>query len=720
MDLHAEGNNGGEWLSRDEATEIMRGFVAESLDLLNETEPKLIALLKPGGELAAVDEETVNGVFRTFHSIKGTSGMLPLPHITALVHKTETLLDLFRRGKAVLTHGSADLLLRIIDLLRKILERVDTLGNDQGFDGEVNARVEELTRLLQPESPPAQIEPEIPITPQIRQRFFQEAAEALDQFEEVLLKLDPAGDSEAFAPAFRVLHSFKGNCGFMGLADLERVSHGMEAVFEAVQESDSKLECRTVDRLLQMTDLLRLAVKDVAQGGRGCIPESDALIKQLQDMAAPQTSSTPPSPPEPNPAGSVKPAVSAVRQDIRVDLRKLDALINLVGELVIAEAMLTRHPLVTGLKDETVERAVYQLRRVSQDLQDVAMATRMIPLTATFQKMIRLVHDVSHKSGKRVELELRGEETEVDKTVIEQIADPLVHIVRNAIDHGIETSDGRRAAGKPETGRLVIEGRHEGNEVWILVSDDGRGLDQNKIWRKALERGLVSGILSDFTEKQIYKLIFEPGFSTADKVTDISGRGVGMDVVKKNVEKIKGRVDIQNTPGQGCTMILRIPLTLAVIEGMVIRLGEVRYILPLLMIREAFRPKPEQIILTPDGRETVRVRDEFFGVIRLHAVFRRTAEFSRLEDGILVLVELEGQAVCLFCDELLGQQEIVIKGLSSYLGEARGISGCTILGDGEVSLILDVHTLAGLAQDEKRKKTACAPRSETTPAERGR
>jgi two-component system chemotaxis sensor kinase CheA len=387
-----------------------------------------------------------------------------------------------------------------------------------------------------------------------------------------------------------------------------------------------------------------------------------------------------------------------MRQDIRVDLTKLDALVNLVGELVIAEAMVTRHPALKAFEDEGLERAVHQLRRVSADLQDVAMAVRMIPLSATFLKLIRLVHDLSNKVGKLVQLELVGEETEVDKSLIEQLSDPLVHIVRNSIDHGLEMPEERRAKGKPEVGTITIEARHEGGEVLIIISDDGRGLDRAKILAKAVERGLVAASEAEkLTEGQINKLIFEPGFSTAAKVTDISGRGVGMDVVKKNLDKVKGTVEIRSRPEMGTTIVLHIPLTLAIIDGMLVRVGNARYTLPLLSIRESFRPLPEQITVTPDGQEVARVRREMLPVVRLHELYAKAPDHEKLEEGILVIVESGAQTVCLFVDELLGQQQAVIKGLSEYLGQTRGVSGCTILGDGEVSLILDVAGLIAMA-----------------------
>lgn len=321
------------------------------------------------------------------------------------------------------------------------------------------------------------------------------------------------------------------------------------------------------------------------------------------------------------------------------------------------------------------------------------MIIRMIPVSGLFRRMIRLVHDLSVKSGKKVNLQLSGEGTEVDKTVIETITDPLVHILRNSMDHGLEPPQERLAAGKKDTGTIRLSACHEEGEVWIILEDDGRGLNKEKIIAKAIKNGLIEGDGSDLSDRVIYNMIFQPGFSTAEKITDISGRGVGMDVVKQNLEKIKGKVDVSSVPGKGTTIKLRIPLTLAIIDGMLVRVGEAKCIVPILSIKEAFRPQPDAITITPDNEELVRVRESFFPVVRLHELLSETPEYTDLQDGILIVLEYQGRSICLMVDEILGQQQTVIKGLSEYIGNVRGCSGCTILGNGDVSLILDVGNL---------------------------
>ncbi|MBE9486426.1 MAG: chemotaxis protein CheA, partial [Chloroflexi bacterium] len=393
----------------------------------------------------------------------------------------------------------------------------------------------------------------------------------------------------------------------------------------------------------------------------------------------------------------------AKRQDIRVELGKLDSLINLIGELVIAENMLIHNPDLKGLELENFNKAGQHMSKLVRELQEMAMTIRMIPVSGLFRRMIRLVHDISVKAGKKVELELLGEETEIDKTVIETITDPLVHLLRNSLDHGLEPPEERLAAGKDEKGTVRLSARHEEGEVWVTVEDDGRGLNREKILEKAISKDLIEGDGSDLSDKVIYNMIFMPGFSTAAQVTDISGRGVGMDVVKRNLEKIKGKIDVTSTPGQGSKITLRIPLTLAIIDGMLVRVGTTTCILPTLSILEAFRPDMEQITLTPNGEELARVRENFFPIIRLHEILPKEPDSRKLPDGILIVLEYQNSRFCLFVDEIVGQQQTVIKGLSDFIGSVTGVSGCTILGDGGVSLILDV---GGLVESAENKKIA--------------
>jgi two-component system chemotaxis sensor kinase CheA len=392
----------------------------------------------------------------------------------------------------------------------------------------------------------------------------------------------------------------------------------------------------------------------------------------------------------PAPGGATPGGPGAV---IRVDIDKLDKMLDLVGELVIAELMVSNNQDLNIFKNERFGKAVTQLDKISREIQEVAMSMRMIPLAGVFRKMMRLVRDLAQKANKQVQLEIIGEETEVDKTIIEQISDPLVHLIRNAVDHGLETPAERLAAGKPETGRVTLEAKHSAGEVWITIEDDGRGLNRDKIFQKGVEKGLVKSEDREMKDEDVWRLIFEPGFSTAEQVSSISGRGVGMDVVKRNIERLRGKVDIRSRAGVGTIFAVRIPLTLAIIEGMVVRVGAHRYTIPISSIKESFRPGREQITRTPDGLEIVRIRGELQPVLRLHELYRVDPRYYQLSEGILIMVENSDNKFCLFVDELLGQQQIVIKGLPGYLNHVKGISGCAILGDGEISLILDIAGL---------------------------
>ena len=788
-------------MSTNEDNELIDSFATESLEMLDEVEPIFIELNKSAA--FQMDAEAIGAAFRLYHSIKGAASFLGFSNISGITHTAETLLGMLRSGSLSISSDFVDAQLETIDLLREILRQVQDVRKDDGFEGKKGMIITRLEMVMEghsgtvappppppppavkempppppPSAPVAEITPEpaeatsIPpeeelpefvITDEMRHRFSQESTDVLEEAEQALLSLEKATPDERAAlvsEAFRNLHSFKGNCGFMQLGDMEKLSHKMENVLGAMRDGTLSPNDQNVNFLLKSLDLLKSALNSLIGGGTGAIPSCKGMLRFFDEMvlnavspAAPAAIPTPPELPPPPPAPSkaepqapqtqpsstasapapapapkpapavpkktvavpdeapVKelpvstgPVASVARRDIRVDVDKLDSLINLVGELIIAEAMVLRNPVLLSIENESLDRGIHQLRRVSTDLQDIAMSVRMVPLATTFRRMIRLVHDTAHKNGKQAGLVLIGEDTEVDKNVIEQIGDPLVHIIRNSVDHGIEPADVRMAAGKPPEGKIEIEARHEGGEVWIIIRDDGRGLNRDKILAKATERGLLRGPAEELTDEEIYAFIFLPGFSTADKITDVSGRGVGMDVVKKNIEKLNGKVRAKSVPGKGTDITLQIPLTMAIIDGMLVRVGDSQYTLPLLAIRECIpRPSKDRITITPDGTESLLVRGELIPVLRLHEVFCKKGAETDLSMGILVVVQSEDGPVALLVDELLGQQETVIKGLSSYLGTARGFSGCTVMGNGEVSLIIDIGGLVKMGTSAKSK-----------------
>lgn len=727
--------------------EILHVFVAEGFELIDDIEPKLISLVRSNEpDHRPPDEELINAVFRLFHSVKGSAASLGLEQIARVTHAAETLLEAIRNGKTVIAPQPTPLFLRTIDFLRLLLERVQAGGTDGGLEGAGDLIIAELeqARIGKRATTPTTI----PATrPQdgFADKFVQEGLELLEVVEGALIALSkrPESTHETMGELFRALHSFKGNAGFLGFGDLEKLSHAGEELLEEMHDTGSAPSPDVVMTLLMVTDSLKDGVKDVAGGGFGAIPgfkEMQNLINSRRHQHVPPDKKTGPKPtiPEnrtehPDPEekeiprlgeilvanGDIAPetlqkalkiqaastpsseerigahSATPVRRDIRVDLEKLDRLVNLIGELVIAESLVTHNIDLRGLELEHFDRAAHNLRRITAEIQDTTMSLRMVPLSTTFQKLIRVVHDLSTKSGKRIRFEVHGEETEVDKTVTELIGDPLVHIVRNAIDHGIEAVEERRQLMKPETGEVTVEARQESGEVWIMISDDGRGLDRQKLLAKGIERGLVAGDGKDLTDQEVFRLIFEPGLSTAERVTEISGRGVGMDVVKRNIERLKGRVDVESLPGQGSMVTLHIPLTMAIIEGMLVRVGDSNYTIPIQAIRESLRPTPKSITRTPDRQELVKLRNELVPILRLHETYRRTPQHTTLSDGILVLVEDQDRRLALFADEIIGQQQTVIKALPQYLKSSQGISGCTILGDGSVSLILDIGRLVG-------------------------
>lgn len=723
------------------------------------------------------DGKTMNAIFRLFHSMKGSAGFLALNDITRVAHTAENLLDLIRNGGIRMQPEHVNLLCASCDFAKEALDQVEETLSDQAMSEaaeQISMRLEEAIGRARAaaEAPPAASGPaqgeevvppvekpaaapptaavnepppfELSITAEMLEKFVQEGDELLQNAEQDLLKWEEISEQpDILAGLFRHVHSFKGNCGFFGYADMERLAHQMETLLDAVK-SGSQFGLRAGEVMLSHIDVLREALLDLSRGGAGNITSLDGYIRQITDILTgdePQTSAASceqepaaeepvapvvvkmplPSHPATAPAASAAPGVrptapvkpapadnkqaaapttTAKRQDIRVDLEKLDNLINLIGEIVIAENMLVRNPDLEGLELENFHKAGQHMSKLVRELQETAMIIRMVPVSGLFRRMIRLVHDISVKAGKKVDLRLLGEETEMDKTVIETITDPLVHILRNSCDHGIEPPAERIAAGKPEKGVVKLSACHEEGEVWITIEDDGRGLDREKLLAKAISKGLVEGDGSDMSDRAVYNLIFAPGFSTAEKITDISGRGVGMDVVRQNLDKIKGRVEIHSKKGEGTRINLRIPLTLAIIDGMLVRVGQTKAIVPTLAIREAFRPQASAITVTPAGDHLVRVRERFLPVVSLYEILSKEPDSRQIEDGILIVLENQDNSICLLVDEILGQQQTVIKGLSDYIGSVRAVSGCTIMGNGEICLILDIGSLMEMSQDE--------------------
>lgn len=706
----------------EERKEMVNDFVTESKEMLDEIEPLIIELEKNSLEQGLINEEVINRVFRIFHSIKGMSSFLDLQTVMKVTHEVETLLDIFRKGQGVLESSYTDLLYRSSDFIRGLLEVITERLYDDGFEKEAENIIEEIQQKIvalkeggksrQADPPGFQFE----ISADLLKQFADESMDAFDEAESALLAMETSENKrEEIERIFRAFHSFKGNAGFFGYAGFEEVSHKAESILDDVRDARTPIHEKLISTLLIVIDFLREGVKKMGIGQRDELPNKEGMLKLLDTLspiktlggesaAAEQfdmkTETAPGIKEKVLQQSSAKTGTNGnegVKQAIRVDLEKLDSMMDLVGELVIAEAMVSHSPDLKGLELPRFEKSIIQLGKIVRDIQDLSMSMRMIPLAGTFKKMVRLVRDLAYKEGKKVELEILGEETEVDKTIIEQISDPLIHLIRNAVDHGIEMPEQRIAVGKREIGQITIEAKHSAGEVWIIVKDDGKGLNREKILAKAFENGLVPEN-KELKDEDVWKFVFEPGLSTAEKVSSVSGRGVGMDVVKQNIEKIHGKIEIRTTPGEGSVFIVRIPLTLAIIEGMVAQVGNACYTIPINTVNESIRPQDSQITYTPDGLEVIKIRNELIPVIRLHEVFRIRPLHAVLTEGILIVVETDGHKTCIFVDEILGQQQIVIKGLPEYLRHIRGVLGMAILGDGEVSMILDISNLINTAE----------------------
>jgi len=558
--------------------------------------------------------------------------------------------------------------------------------------------------------------------------FFEEAGEHLANLETLLLSLDrDHPDSEKLNAIFRAAHSIKGSASTFGFPDMAAVTHDLETLLDRVRKQELMLSERIIDITLVARDVL-LDQLAAHQGGEAVSPERvEQVIARIRAIAADESHEPLPlavqaaeTPGDGALTGTVVDISSAQKDSgkavqpaseqnsIRVSVERVDQLINLVGELVITQSMLAQTAQLGQVTDEPIDyerlqERLQQLERNTRELQESVMSIRMLPVSSVFNRFPRLVRDLAAKLDKQIELRTLGEGTEIDRGVIEKITDPLTHLIRNSVDHGIETVAEREAAGKPLKGLITLTACHQGGSVVIEIRDDGRGLNRDKLLTKARERGVF--VPENPTDQDIWQLIFAPGFSTAETVTDVSGRGVGMDVVRRNIEQLGGRVELNSVTGKGTTISIRLPLTLAIMDGMSVGIGENNYIVPLTTIMESLRPRPEDVKSVAGTGRVVYVRGEYLPLVALHEVFGLTPLSDKPELGILIIVDTECGRAALFVDELLGQRQVVIKSLESNYRKVPGISAATIMGDGSVSMILDVSEVLRLA---KRPPLACA------------
>jgi len=574
--------------------------------------------------------------------------------------------------------------------------------------------------------------------PELLGDFILESREHLSSIEQNVLTLDQdASNSEAIHACFRAFHTIKGLAGFLELGAVQEVAHEVETVLDLARNGRLAVDSIVIDRMLESKDYLIVWLDQLEvmlqNGTPVAAPDNSPLLVSIRGLTAepvpkkpapvevatavetlarlaeavapvvPAAEDVPAAADAPAPADApavLKAAETPAHETraIKVDTSKLDYLVDMVGEMVIAQSLVRHDPDLAGESRPRLMRNLSQLSRITDEVQRTAMSMRMVPVGQLFRKMSRLVRDLARRNGKRVELETSGEDTELDRNIVEELADPLMHMVRNSLDHGVETPTEREATGKPPVARVVLRAAHQAGHIVIEVADDGRGLNREKILRRAIERGLVEPG-EQLTEHELFHLIFQPGFSTADQVTDVSGRGVGMDVVRRQIHGLRGRIDIQSTAGVGTTFLLKVPLTLAIIDGLVVTVGAERYIVPLFAVREMVRPT-EDMISTVQGRaEMALVRGSLLPMIRLYRRFGVKPASEDPTKCLLIISEGAGRKFCLMVDGLLGKQEVVIKSMGEILQRVDGLAGGAILGDGRVGLILDLEALCGENRD---------------------
>ena len=656
-------------------------FIFETQQLLETLEETLLQSEKE----KSLTEDHINEIFRVMHTIKGSASMMTFDNLAKLAHALEDLFDKIREGK---TRTDADALEGVVELVLAASDNfkaeIDKLSAGIKSDGEFSDLSDKIHQYL---------------------AYIQGEASSGGDFA-VSSGAGTVGDDADFhdygTPMYKIRIVFEAGCQMENMRAFGVVNTIAEHCQKVVHVPADLNENGSSDEIIkngfvmyvqssENPDSLKKICDDVMFLENASLspiaPDSDELPPSMRQKAAREEKPV-----------AERPQLEAAKQNfISVNVNKLDKLMNLMGEIVTTESMVTKNPEVANLHIDSFERSSQELRKLINELQDIVMSIRMLPVSNSFQKMHRIVRDVSKKVGKEVELILIGEDTEVDKNIIDTLNDPLMHLIRNAVDHGIEQPGVRMKNGKSAAGRLTLEARNAGGDVVIIVSDDGQGLDRNALIKKAAEKGLLTKPEHEMSDREAYHLILAPGFSTNTEVTEFSGRGVGMDVVKQNIDKVGGSLSIESTPGQGLTVQIRIPLTLAIIDGMKLRVGKLIFIVPMLSIQESFKPNDGDVFLDPDGSEMIMIRGECYPVLRLYRIFDIEPDFENLDDGILIMISTDTATFCLFVDELIGEQQAVIKPLPEYIQKhntgMHGIGGCAVLGDGSISLIIDINSL---------------------------
>lgn len=670
----------------------------------------------------------VNEIFRIMHTIKGSSAMMEFSTLMEIAHHIEDLFFYIREnGMDSLDESHKNdlfnLMFQSTDALRVEVEKIE---NDEPLSSNIDQIIANINSFLEKISSSGNSASD---TSSGKDSAAADAAPAADADAIAAINQELAGCPKSDMPyfiriRFEVGSGMENLRAFMVITALNEIElnfeHYPEDVESAADTCESIVENGFFIALASHEDvekaipILKIqnsietyeVIENVAaKAPKKSEPAVDKAPAAKPAAAAPAAdTASAAEPAKPAAPGTPAHTGAPVKQSlISVNLSKLDSLVAIVGEIVITESMVTSSPDLQNLKLDNFLKSARQLRKLTGDLQDIAMSLRMVPLAGTFQKMNRIVRDMKKKLNKDVRLTLIGENTEVDKTVVDSIGDPIMHIVRNSMDHGVETNvEDRIAAGKKPQAEIILSAAHTGSEVIISISDDGQGMDPDKILAKAERNGILTKPASDYSKKEILSLLLLPGFSTNEEVTEFSGRGVGMDVVKKNVEAVGGTISITSELGKGSCTTLKIPLTMAITDGMEVSVGKSMFTIPIANIRQSFKTQKEDVILDASGNEIIKCRDAFYPIIRIHDLYNIETEVTNIEDGILIWVETADKSYCLFVDELLGEQQVVVKPLSSFLSNFNikdsGIGGCTILGDGNISLILDISNLYAATQ----------------------
>lgn len=669
-------------------------FIFESLQLLGQLENTMLVNESKG----CYDSGVINEIFRIMHTIKGSASMMMFDNIATLAHSLEDLFFHIREFHPENLDNSliCDMVLESIDFIKSEVAKLD---NNFGADGESTQMVQNIKQYLTKlKGDGCQADPELSLpTPFDGSRFYISTARDAgceSALYQATLFLIPGCEMENLR-AFNIVHKLQEHARIIEhhppdiIENNETsqyiIENGFFIVFEAESREPFFQEFFNKEPFVDCFELIR------ADNGA-----PDKLNGRLNIVLTDEEALSPPIAWEGTGIGDAALNANSLNRNsiISVNVNKLDKLMDMVGELVTSEAMVTLNPdLAHVVNLDNFLKAARQHRKIINELQDIVMSIRMVPLSTTFQKMNRIVRDMGKKLNKNVSLEIIGEETEVDKNIIEHLSDPLMHMIRNAIDHGIESREERIRKGKPANATIRLEAKNEGGDVFIIVRDDGAGLNKDKILARARAQGLLHKPDSELTDGEIYSTILQPGFSTRDEVSEYSGRGVGMDVVARNIEAVGGTVLVDSSPGQGTSISLKIPLTLAIINGMQVKVGDSILIIPITSIRESFKPQRNEGMVDPDNNEMIMVRGDCLAVLRLHQRFSISTTVTEIEDGIIIIVEYDSHSVCLFADSLLGEQQVVVKAMPRFIGKIPGISGCTLLGDGRACLILDIAGL---------------------------